>query len=600
MAQLTSFPEWSLSRQNRGPYTRKILIADLPNLNSGAFTDISGLVTQANVNYTMDMASELSFDVVDPDLRMAENNYFTLIRDVIYETQTLGRIEPFDPSVVFVRQLFEIANVTAAQGPGGSPLFSVKCYTKAVQQMKRDRKIASSIKGSGTQFVRNAAKKFGLQFYGQETSKSQQIKASGSKQADSLWDIMKRLADDAKFILFEVDGFLVFGSEEWLLEKWGNNSIVVPRTVTKTKTVKVKIGEKPDPKIDGGRTPLPIYENRTEITKETKNRTVRFISLQFPNSGENYIGRSGVFKLTGYPSITKSDNDPREADGSCTVERINGTQIRPGMTAYVGNIPNMSGYYLIDSVSFNEMSPDPVTVSFRTPKRDEEKYKKKELPVGIKYVQTYADRSIQVTTTQQATQNSAGQSRSKPPQDARIFPLPDASNPYRYPTMVYANLTTAYPAFINDITKGKPGQKSTGDKDSVIYFGTYDLYNRPVLPEGKNGPKTIYSFSITETYGSEFRAIILPSIFTVGGVAVEKTQEEVIAAYEAAGGYEGAGKHLGVVRGTTQENAEKNARDYAKLLSWQQLALLGKRFPNYSGSLQNIPNTAGGSDSVWV
>lgn len=194
---------------------------------------------------------------------------------------------------------------------------------------------------------------------------------------------MKRLADDAKFILFEVDGFLVFGSEEWLLEKWGNNSMVVPRTVTKTKTVKVKIGEKPDPKIDGGRTPLPIYENRTEITKETKNRTVRFISLQFPNSGENYIGRSGVFKLTGYPSITKSDNDPREADGSCTVERINGTQIRPGMTAYVGNIPNMSGYYLIDSVSFNEMSPDPVTVSFRTPKRDEEKYKKKNFQLEL-------------------------------------------------------------------------------------------------------------------------------------------------------------------------------------------------------------------------
>lgn len=573
MAQLTSFPEWSLSRQNRGPYTRKILIADLPNLQNGAFTDISGLVTQASVNYTMDMASELSFEVIDPNLRMAENNYFTIARDVIYETQTLGRIEPYEPGVVFVRQLFEIANVTVSQGPGLSPVFSVKCYTKAIQQMKRDRKIASSIKGTGTQFVRNAAKKFGLQFYGQQTSKSQQIKSSGSKQADSLWTIMERLADDAKFVLFEVDGILVFGSEEWLLNKWGSNSMSVPKF-------------KKDPK--------------TNTRVPDGNKTVRFISLQFPNKSENYIGRSGVFTLTGYPSITKSDNDPRDADGSCTVEKITGTQIRPGMTAYVGNIPNMSGYFLVESVTFNEMSPDPVSVSFRTPERDEEKYKKKELPVGIKYVQTYADKSIKVTTTQQAAKNASGQSRSKPPKDARLFPLPDSSNPYRYPQMVYANLTTAYPAFKNEITGGEPGKNSTGDKDTVIYNGTYNLYERPCLPAGNNGPKTTYTFSITEEYGSEFRAIILPSIFTEGGVAVEKSQEAVIAAYEAAGGYEGAGKHLGVVRGETRQDAENNARDYAKLISWQQNLILDKRFPNYAGAHQNIPNTAGGSDSVWV
>lgn len=573
MAQLTSFSEWSLSRQNRGPYTRKILIADLPNIGKGMFTDISGLVTQANVNYTMDLASELSFEIIDPNLRMAENNYFTIARDVIYETQTLGRIEPYEPNIVLVRQLFEIANVTVSQGPGGSPIFSVKCYTKAIQQMKRDRKIASSIKGTGTQFVRNAARKFGLQFYGQETSKSQQIKASGSKQADSLWTIMERLADDAKFVLFEVDGMLIFGSEEWLINKWGNNSLTVPKF-------------KRNPK--------------TNAREPDGNKTVRFISLQFPNSGQNYIGRTGVFKLNSYPSITKSDNDPRDADGSCTVERINGTQIRPGMTAYVGNIPNMSGYYLIDSVSYNEMSPDPVSVTFRTPERDEEKYKKKDLPVGIKYIQTYTDKSIQVVTTQQAAKNQSGQSSSKPPQDARLLPLPNQANPFRYPTMVYANLTTAYPAFKNEITNGKPGQDSTGDKDSVIYFGTYNLYERPVLPSGINGPKTIFSTTITETYGSEFRAILLPTIFTVNGVAVEKTESEVVAAYEAAGGYEGSGKHLGVVRGATEKDAILNARDYAKLISWQQKLILDKRFPNYAGSHSSIPNIAGGADSVWI
>lgn len=576
-APVTSFPEWSLSRQNRGPYERKILIADLQNLSSNAFTDISGLLTQASVNYTMDLASELSFELIDPNLQMAEKNYFTLTRDVIYETQTLGRIQPYEPNLVFVRQLFEIANVSVSQGPGGSPLFSIKCYTKAIQQMKRDRKIASSIKGTGTDFVRNAAKKFGLQFYGQQTAKSQQIKSSGSKQADSLWDIMKRLAGDAKFVLFEVDGILVFGSEEWLLDKWGSNSITVPKF-------------KKDPK-----------NPERKIPDGTKQR--KYISLQFPNSGTNYIGRSGVFKLTGYPSITKSDNDPREADGSCTVERISGTQIRPGMTAYVGNVPWMSGYYIIDSVSYNEMSPDPVTVSFRTPNRDEEKYKKKDLPVGFKYIQTYADTAIAVRTVQTTAKNSAGQSSSGIRKDARLFPYPQAAGQLdRYPRMEYADLTIAYPAFINLITNGKPTEKSTGDRNSLIYAGNLDLYTRPVLPDGNNEPKTIYSYTITEQYGSEYRAILLPLIYTEGGIAVTKENhlDDVEAKFWDAGGYEGSGKHLGVLRGVTEKDAIRNARDYAKLVSLQQQLILKHRFPDYASTQISPPNTAGGSDSLWV
>lgn len=578
-SEVVSFPEWSLSRQNRGPYQRKILIADLPNLANNAFTDISTLATQISVSYTMDMASELSFEIVDPNLQMAEKNYFTLTRDVIYQTQTLGRIQPYEPNIVFVQQLFEIANVSVSQGPGGSPNFSVKCYTKAIQQMKRDRKIASSIKGTGTQFVRNAATKFGLAFYGQQTSKSQQIKSSGSKQADSLWDIMQRLAGDAKFVLFETDGILIFGSEEWLIDKWGNNSITVPNMVFDEK-------------------------KGTKVQKGTKQK--RYISLQFPNSGKNYIGRDGIFKLTGYPSITKSDNDPREADGSCTVEKINGTQIRPGMTAYVGNIPWMSGYYLIDSVSYNEMSPDPVSVSFRTQKRDEEKYKKKELPVGVKYIQTYADTAIAVRVVQTKTKNSAGQSTSGIRQDARMFPFPQAPGQLnRYPRMEYADLTIAYPAFINLITNGKSTEKSTGDRNSLIYAGNLDLYTRPVLQDGNQEPKTIYSYTITEQYGSEYRAILLPLIYTENNIAVtkENSLEAVEDKFWDAGGYEGSGKHLGVLRGATEKDAIRNARDYAKLVSLQQQLILKHRFPEYAnsmGGLGTIPNTPGGSDSLWI
>lgn len=595
MTELTSFSENAVSRQFRGPYARKILIADIPNIVNGAFTDISQFVTQASVNYTMDTASELSFDIVDPSLKMAEANYFTLTRDVIYETQTLGRIQPYDPSVVFVRQLFEMANISTSQGPGGSPTFSIKCYSKAVQQMKRDRKIASSIKGTGTQFIRNAAKKFGLECYAQETTKSQKIKATGSKQAESLWNIMKSLAGEAKFVLFEVDGFLLFGSEEWLMHKWGSNSMQVPKyKIVAGKTTKKIIGYEDVPK-------KPIYSTSTSPSTKVPNgtKTVRFISLQFPNSSNTYLGKPGILKLTEYPSISKSENDPRDASGSCTVERINGTQIRPGMTAYVGDIPNMSGYFLVESVTYNEMSPDPVSVSFRTQKRDEEKYKIKDLPIGVKYVQTNAVGLLDFSTVQTAVKNRFGQSKSKPPLDARVFPLPDSGNPYRYPSMVYANLTTAYPAFKDEITGSKPKSDSTGDKDSIIYHGTYNLYDRPVLVIS-GYPQTTYPVTITEIYGSEYRAILLPSIFTQNNVAVLKQEDEIKAQYLAAGGYEGAGKHLGVARGITKQDAINNARDYAKLIFWQQSLILANRFPDFVGNEQNIPNTPGAADSVWI
>jgi hypothetical protein len=578
MAELTTFAGWRFARQYRGPFQGKIIIADIPNIQSGAFADISSLVTQLSVNYSMDMASQLSFEIVDPGLKMAAQNFFILGRDIIYETQSLGRIDDGSSTAVLTRQLFEISSVTASQGAGGSPSFAIDCYSKAVQQMKRDKQ-PSTVKGQGTEFIRQAARKYGLKFFGQETTKKQQItKASGEKQAESLWDVMKRLADDAKFVLFEVDGTLVFASEKYLLHKWGINSRTVPKFTTDSKGIK----------------------------KQTGTTSQKWIPLQFPNestANSTYIGTPGYFKLTEYPQIRKSDNDPYAADGSCTVERINGTQIRPGMTAYVGNVPNMSGFYLIESVSFDEMSSNPVSVSFRTPTRDEQKDKPKLLPIGITYQQTYVpyaltEQTIPVTVAQSA-KNATGRPINSPSLDARLLPLPDASNQLRYPRMPYANLTTTYPMEKGKITKGKPGQESTGDADVLIMTGNINLYNRPVLPVG-NSVETVYSMTHVVEVGSEWRAILLPLIYTDGGLAVQKTEAEVIAKYEAAGGYSGSAKYLAVLSGTTKEKAILNARDYGYLISKQQSLIFDKRFPTYVGKEGTTPNTAGDSTSNWT
>jgi hypothetical protein len=569
------------------------MIADLPNFDKGTFTDISGLVVSASVAYNMEMASELSFDIVDVGMAMSKKNYFTLARDVVYETQTIGQINSQTGEVKLVRQLFEMANITVAQGGGGSVIYSIKCYTKAIQQMKRDKK-PSAVKGNGTTFIRNAAQKYGLKVHAEQTSKAKTItKATGSTQAESLWDVMKRLASDAQFVLFEVDGFLVFGTEKWLMNNWGTD-VIYPKQIPKTK-------KNPNPK---------------------KKETLRFVPLQFPNDSANYVGTPGRFLLSEHPTITKSDNDAYAADGSCTVMRTNGTQLRPGMTAYVGTVNNMSGYYLITDVTFNEMVSDSVSVSFRTRARDERKghfEKIKTLPVGEKYAQTYipgvnpGKGKKQIQTVKSESKDASGKPINKPSLDPRILPIPDAANPYGYPTMHYANLTKTYPLYKNQITGGAKGAESTNDIDCLIFAGNMDLYNRPALPFNYNhtkGVHTIFSQSHPFLYGSEWRAIIFPVIWTdpeTNLAFILEDMAQVATVYEefseadmGAPIAEGGVPNLGLVRGATKDAALKNARDYAYLLSWQQELIVNKRFPGYVNTKWLIPNTPGGADSIWT
>jgi len=576
----------------RAPFARKISIANLPTIGSSNY-DITEFITQASVSYSIDMAAELSFDIIDRDLLFAKNNYFVIGRDVIYETQAVGRIDSGDGTVQFVKQLFEISKVSVSQGPGGSPTFSVQCYTKAIQQMKRDRQ-PGSVSGNGTAFIKAAAAKYGLRFFGENTAKAKQItKSSGSKQAQSLWDVMQNLASDAKFVLFEVDGVLVFASEKWLMHKWGTNSVVDTKTTVNSKTKK----------------------------KTTTRKNLRYVNLTFsgirsraavggnplaPLINPDEFGRA--FELTEYPNITKSDNDPYAGNGSCTVLRVNGTQLRPGMTAYVGGIPNMSDYYLITGVTFNELTGDPVSIEFRSPEKNLEKEKIKDLPIGSTYEQTY------ITDTQLITPRPPVTSKTistvlfdkDTGLDRRLIPLPTAEFPYRYPTMPFANLTQQFPRQKSQIIAAvKPAKDSTLENETVVVTGNINLYERPVLAQRLGSSKiitfnTLGVVTVTVESGSEWLTIILPTIWTEGANAVQKTATEVINLFEDSTGYEGLnpGKHLGVVRGTTRTNSIINARDYTFLLDLQQRHILMKRLTKAELADPEL-NLGGAEDSQW-
>jgi hypothetical protein len=320
-------------------------------------TTLHNNIISLKVSFTLDSASALTFDVVDPGFEMAQRNYFQVGQTIIYKSQNIRDIKrtSIGAAPQYWGYPFEIADVTYEQSNGASPIVRIQAYTKAIQQMKRDRK-PGVITGTSSSFVENAARKYGLDFVGQQTTKTANITtASGDKQADSVWDVIKRIAGENKFVVFEADGTLYFGSQKWLLHKWGLEEYTVKKWL-------------PKKRIDIDETRYHSY-------------------LTYPQTVNNETGGYyDTFKLLQLPTMHKSENDPHETDGSCIVERTNGVRLRPGMTAFVGNVPFLNGNYLITSVDYEEMSPDPVSVQFRTPELTDKEIKQiKQIDVGVIY-----------------------------------------------------------------------------------------------------------------------------------------------------------------------------------------------------------------------
>jgi hypothetical protein len=281
-------------------------------------------LTSVAVSYTMDLNPEITINLIDTDYKMFESNYFVIRRDIIYR----GR-------------QYEIADVATAPGQGGSPSVTLKCRNKALQRMRRDKTPGSVVGSSGYEYAQNAARKFGMQFLGQKTSKTKStFKAKTGDGEESVWDVLTRTAGDNQFVVFEVDNTLVYASQDWLLWKFG----IWKKTNVTAAAVKTEKNFIPFLYLPG-ETPQDLAREFLDVdTTET------------------------MFELETWPDFSASDNEPLAAQGSCNVLMPNGGLLRPGYTVLVGPYPTyFYGGYLITEVSFNEASPDSAQVSFRTP-----------------------------------------------------------------------------------------------------------------------------------------------------------------------------------------------------------------------------------------
>lgn len=366
--------------------------------------DISSRILSMEVSLTTDMASQLTFTIADPGLKMMRANYFQ-VRQVI----------------TYLGTKWEMSAVEVQNGQAGEQV-TLECRLQAIQKLKRDKGSKTFHEGSPTAFASARAAEVGLGFFGETTpSKGTISRVRNDRTDESTWDVLSRLAGDNQFWCFESDGRLFFTSQQFLLGKfalvktntnpgflstrinWATNGRVIQEDTQPTLVQKNPAIPGPDgrPVLSKGATGVHVrYFQNVAKQRANQNIVVDGIfgnqTLTAVKAVQNFFGISengvigaqtwGIIDFLasgleqvggvsptqysvipiGVPGVRKSDDAPEEMSLSFKVERDIGREFRPGMTVFVDGVPGFEANCLISEVQWSEGTSDPVTVSGRT------------------------------------------------------------------------------------------------------------------------------------------------------------------------------------------------------------------------------------------
>lgn len=306
---------------------------------------LSSRLRSLSVSYSMNLHTELTAVFFDEGYKLTSNRYFDLRREYTYRGFQ-----------------FEVGGVETRPGPGGSPEVSVQFWPKAVQDLKRDKKPEAIGGTNGYDYARRVAERVGWNFVGEKSNKQQAIfKSKSSSTDESVWTVLQSVAGDNQYVVYEIDGVLVYGSMQWLLWKFG---------LSNRKKTKIVAGKSKE-------ITQFFLDLRYDPTKENNGAIPQSIAKD-GYGRQTEIVDNGVFELTTWPTVRRSENDGLEGSGSCSVMAPNGKLIRPGHTVYLTTVPeHFLGGYLVSDVSFDEFSPAPAEVNFQTPEKPQNQDKPK-------------------------------------------------------------------------------------------------------------------------------------------------------------------------------------------------------------------------------
>jgi hypothetical protein len=262
--------------------------------------EITDALMALSVDLTMDMTTEMRFRVYDKDFQMFKHNYFQIRRPLSYNGFN-----------------YEVAAVTLNRSGGQHDSIEVTARSMPIQRMRRQKGYKTwGAGGAGitaAQCAKEIAEEFGLEMFIQSSpAKTAITRQQSDTSSESTWDVLRRLAGELEYVVFESYGVLYFTSEDYLIERQPGIAVDLD-------------AEEQDP--------------------------------WFP------------FSL----SFRQSDDDWKGSEFSLQVDRENGKKLRPGMTAEFKNIGLLSDRkHLITNVTWDEGTNQPVGIKGRTLKETED------------------------------------------------------------------------------------------------------------------------------------------------------------------------------------------------------------------------------------
>jgi len=365
--------------------------------------DVAPYVLSMDVSLSMDSVSQITVTLSDPGLYYLERNIFQLRRWIFYKNMK-----------------FEIARVNIKQGSAGEEV-TIECRSLPCQQMKREKGKGLFTGGNPTVYAATKAREHGMKFFGENTPPKENISQSSSDTADeSVWEVLKKLASDNQYVLFETDNRLFFTSQQFLLGKFAAigyktnpGFLVTPIRWRQEEALLSPYDPIPQP---FGR---PILRYRDGADKSNIKWYVTYaqrvlrerLGFDIPVDGiygipmavavattqaffqipqtpygsiiDNLtwaiIDRAAALEYRNYdpnnfsihtlecPDAGKSDDDFNAAEINIQVTWDQGRLLRPGMTIRLEDVPDFITNYLVTEVKYKEGTFGAVSVSARTP-----------------------------------------------------------------------------------------------------------------------------------------------------------------------------------------------------------------------------------------
>lgn len=248
------------------------------------------------------------------ELSAEEASQFTfVVHDPKLELLSTGRLG-VGATLDYLDLRFRISGIEVGGG-SDAPTIAVTCLSAGVMTLRERKGPLVVSNQSPTTFARREAESVGLGFVGEDSAPLAAITRADpsdgeTKDAESSWDVIRRLADEIGFVAFEAAGTLYFAKPSWLIGRPG----------------------------------------------------VRTWVVRYPEA--TAFGELGCLEVPTCRRTVASE-PPVTIDAS--LMQYHASPIRPGDKVVFAGVPTFEGDYLVTNVPITVDGVTPSTVSFATP-----------------------------------------------------------------------------------------------------------------------------------------------------------------------------------------------------------------------------------------